>query len=249
MRLLWLVSVLFALAGTAGGASRPTQLFVWPLATTPGSAAETDVEVANPPPALTIELPDGYGVAASPAGTVVGAVTIRFARGRQTSATLLAAGSGWVGGGLTIAVDSGRLRCDLPPATVDLELDLRHALTNPGAPGIYVWRAGDASSAVALPQSLTLRARHSAGQLDVGGRLIAAGRPRAGVNVHVDVSPNPDFATHTEWVAKTRTDGSFALRLPRRATTEYVVASVSFYAAGTETIAPPPAAYAVTTGA
>jgi hypothetical protein len=249
MRLLWLVSVLFALAGAAGGAARPTRLLVWPLVTTPGAPAETDVEIARPPSALTIELPDGYDVTASPPGTVVGSATIRFAGGRQTSATLLAAEAGWVGGGLTIAVDSGELRCDLPPGTVDVELDLRHALTNPGKPGIYVWRAGDASSAVVLPQLLTLRARHAAGQLVVAGRLVAAGQPRAGVNIHVDVSSSPDFATHTESVARTRADGSFTLRVSRRAATEYVVASVSFYAAGTETVAPPPAAYAITTGA
>ena len=201
MRLLWLVSVLFALAGAAGGAARPTRLLVWPLVTTPGAPAETDVEIARPPSALTIELPDGYDVTAS------------------------------------------------PPGTVDVELDLRHALTNPGKPGIYVWRAGDASSAVVLPQLLTLRARHAAGQLVVAGRLVAAGQPRAGVNIHVDVSSSPDFATHTESVARTRADGSFTLRVSRRAATEYVVASVSFYAAGTETVAPPPAAYAITTGA
>ena len=245
MRLLGLVSVLLALAG--GG--KRTQLFVWPLVTTPGAPAETDVEVANPPSALAIELPDGYDIAASAPGTVVGSATIRFAGGRQTSATLLAAEAGWVGGGLTIAIDSGEIHCELPPGTVDVELDLRHALTNPGEPGIYVWRAGDASSAVALPQSLTLRARHAAGQLVVAGRLVAAGRPRAGVNVHVDVSSSPDFATHAESVARTRADGSFTLRIPQRAATEYVVASVSFYAAETETVAPPPPAYAVTTGA
>jgi len=245
MRLLGLVSVLLALAD--GG--KRTQLFVWPFVTAPGAFAETDIEVANPPSSLSIELPDGYGVATSPPGTVIGAVTIRFAGGRQRGTTLLAAETGWVAGALKIAVDSGRLRCDVPPGTVDVELDLRHALTNPSKPGIYVWRAGDASSAVALPQSLTLRARHAAGRLVVAGSLLAAGRPRAGVNVHVDVATTADFATHTESIARTRADGSFALRLSRRAATEYVVASVSFYAAGRETVAPPPAAYAITTGA
>jgi hypothetical protein len=244
MRLVVLVSLVLTLAGSAGGAPRPVQLLVWPLVTTPGAQAETDVEVANPPSALSIELPAGYGVAETTPGTVVGAATIRFAGGRRTSATLVASSGGWIAGGLAIAVASGRLSCNLPAGAVDVELDLRHALTNPTKPGVYVWRAGDVSSAVALPQALTLHAHSAAGRLALSGRLVASGSPRAAVNVHIDVSPSADFATFAESVARTRADGSFALRETARGTA-YVVASVSFYAAGAETIAPPPPAYAV----
>jgi hypothetical protein len=245
MRLVGLLWLVLALAGSAGGAPRPTELLVWPLLTKPGAPAETVVEVTNPPSSLSIALPAGYGVLASPPGTVVGVSTIRFAGGRRTSATLVAAPGGWLAGGLTIAFDSHRLSCTLPPGTADVEIDLRRALTNPATPGIYVWRTGGATSAVALPQALILRARFTGGQLVVTGRLVAAERPRAGVKVHVDVSPGPDFATFAESIVTTRLDGSFTLRQRRGTGIAYVVASVSFYAAGAETIAPPPSAYVV----
>jgi hypothetical protein len=87
-------------AGSAGGratAVRPAQLFVWTLNTTPGAAAETDVELSIPdsspiaPISVSVYLPAGYGVATDrPPGTVVGAARVlRDDRREEASATLV----------------------------------------------------------------------------------------------------------------------------------------------------------------
>src|SRR2546430_6515936 len=93
MRLLIVLAAALVLAEPVGGASRPAELFVNALDTTPGVLAETDVDLSLPGTvARVIEyLPSGYVLALDrPAGTVMGSGTIVTARSRLT-ATLVAA--------------------------------------------------------------------------------------------------------------------------------------------------------------
>jgi hypothetical protein len=83
---LIVLSVAAALASPAGGrslADPPAELFVFPFDNTPGTAAETDVDLSLPDSsslamaAVTDYLPTGYAVGlSSPPGTAIGQVTI-----------------------------------------------------------------------------------------------------------------------------------------------------------------------------
>src|SRR5436305_10053598 len=119
MRLLIVLAAALVLAGPVGGASRPPELFVNALDTTPGTLAETDVDLSLPATVtrVTEYVPSGYVLALDrPAGTVIGSATIVTARSRLT-ATLLAAtpaenpcapgehAAVWTSGSLTLLVD------------------------------------------------------------------------------------------------------------------------------------------------
>jgi hypothetical protein len=74
---------------------------------------------------------------------------------------------------------------------------------------------------------------------------VLAGKPRAGVNVHIAVATRDDFADARELgIGRTRADGSYAFRAALKPTGRRLtlVAYVNFYVgAGGESIAPPPA--------
>jgi hypothetical protein len=253
MRLL--AALLAGLAASSAPAQSPPRLFVTALDTRPGIAAETDVELTLPSPTNTVDVyvPPGYrlDLDARP-GTVIGTAD---------GSTLVAGAPGiWEATGLSIAArptsDGGyRLTCSLARPARHVELDIRRGLVNPTA-GVVTWRAVagsvEARSVVGFPQLLTARATLAAGTLRTGGKLTLAGKPRAGVSVHIAVASRDDFADARELgVAPTRADGSYAFRsadLPARGGLT-LIAYVNFYVGrGGETIAPPPTVIAAVAG-
>jgi hypothetical protein len=275
MRLIGLVALLalgLGLAGRAGGAGPPAQLFVTAYDTRPGAVAETEVDLrlAGPTSVVSVDVPAGYGLDGSaPSGTVVGTVTTCAAGGARATATLLTAEPGthaavWSGGTSSVLVDpvaggGYRLALGLPAGTVDVDLDLDGALTNPPLTGPATWRAlvtrtdgsrAEARSVVGIPQTLGLRASF-VGRLILRGRLRSGGRPRPRVDVHFAVATRPDLSDARDvGSARTRADGSYALTRPfprgRVARPLTVIAYVNFYAAGcagcaAQSTAPPPA--------
>jgi hypothetical protein len=254
MLLIVLIAAL-VLAARAGGAEPPTQLFVMAYDTTPGAVAETDVDLllAAPARAVSVVVPAGYRLdATAPAGAVVGTAILRTAPGAAAAVTLRAGEPGthasvWVGGPLRVVVDavSGggfQLTFGPPAGTVDVDLDLDGVLTNPPGPGQATWRAVvttgagtvEARSVVGIPQALGFRARF-AGRLVLRGRLLSAGAPRHGVDVHFAIAPNDDLSEARDLgTAPTRADGTYSLtrsfsrkRTPQRLT---LIAYVNFYA-------------------
>jgi hypothetical protein len=239
--------VLAALAATGATTKPPAQLLVTALDTRPGVVAETDVDLilANPAGSVSILVPPGYGidVGARP-GTVIG--TARTA----VASSLVAAGPGsWRATGVSVAVersDDGRYRltCNLARPAGELDLDLQ-GLTNPPG-GIVTWRAvlgagPEARSIVAFPQRLSLTAALARGTLRATGRLLFAGKPRAGVNVHLAVATREDFRDARE-LGTVRTDAGGRFRLTTRLARRELrlIAYVNFYVAGNESISPPP---------
>jgi hypothetical protein len=178
----------------------------------------------------------------------------------SVDSTLVATAPGvWKAAGLTIAVarssDGGyRLEYRLATAAREVELDLRQGVTNPPG-GTVTWRAFsrgvELRSVVAFPQLLTVRAAIARGVLRAGGRLLFAGKPRSGVNVHIAVATREDFADTRELgVARTAADGRYDFRAGFAPTRRQLllVAYVNFYDAACpdpgcakESIAPPPA--------
>jgi len=150
-----------------------------------------------------------------------------------------------------------------------LGLDLQGVLTNPPA-GTHTWRLfvtpyapGSASldpgasfetrALLPLPQSLTVKTSYLAKTrtLLISGRLLAAGRPRAGAAVTVSSAPGFELGS-----ARTGADGRFALRTriaqKRRPQTLRLVADVALEArpcaeppllsggCAAESVSPPP---------
>jgi len=283
---------------------------VFPFDTTPGAAAETDVDLSLPDSsslaiaAVTEYVPAGYTVAlGSPPGAAIGNATV-FVSGQidPTSAGLFTAdpasyaNDSCAPGGhagvwtaalgrspLTIFVDATSgdetargayklVYCLPAPGTsrvVDLDLDLQSVLTNAATAGLATWRAFvtpfagtqfEVRSLVALPQTLTFKPSFSARRkaLTLTGRLLAAGRPRPQVNVHIAVATRTDLADARELgVARTQADGRYSFTWPvarkRAAQRLTLFAYVNFYAGdcsdppllpggcAEQSIAPPPA--------
>jgi hypothetical protein len=252
MRLL--AALLAALATTSAPAKPVAQLFVTALDTRPGTAAETDVNLSlrSSTRSAEIVVPPGYTIdLGARLGTVIG-----MARTNAASTLVAAAPGLWRATGLTVAVsrsdDGGyRLSYELAAATRDVDLDIQHGLTNPRG-GIVTWRAFvgngvEARSVVAFPQALEVRAAVSRGTLRVSGRLLFAGKPRVGVNVHLAVATREDFQDARE-LGAVRTDAEGRYRLTAKVTARrqmLLIAYVNFYTtpcAGclSESIAPPP---------
>jgi hypothetical protein len=271
MLLIVLVAAL-VFAARGGGAEPPAQLFVMAYDTTPGAVAETDVDLllAAPASAVSVVVPAGYRFdATAPAGKVVGTAILRTATGASTTATLRADEPGmhaavWAGGPLTVLVDavSGggfKLAFTPPAGTVDIDVDFDGLLTNPPGPGRVTWRAlvttgagtVEARSAVGIPQTLGFSARF-AGRLVLRGRLLSAGAPRRGVDVHLAIATNDDLSDARDVAtARTRADGtySFTRSFPRKPTAQRVtlIAYANFYVGAcpgcvVQSTAPPPAA-------
>jgi hypothetical protein len=129
--------VLAAPAGSRSEAGPPVELFVLPLDTTPGAAAETDVDLSLPGSSslaiasVTEYVPAGYTVAlASPPGTAIGSATV-FVAGRldPVAAGLFTAdpsslatdscAPGVHAGAWTAALDTGPLTVFVDPTTGD----------------------------------------------------------------------------------------------------------------------------------
>jgi hypothetical protein len=152
---------------------------------------------------------------------------------------------------------------------VDVDLDLQSGLTNPSAPVVLTWRAVvtpaagepfELRSIVALPQLLTLRTAFASrtSTLTLSGKLLFAGTPRPGINVHFAVAGRADLADAQKvGVARTRRDGSYLLRRSVHRTSVkrqlLLIAYVNFYdgdcsdpplvpgGCADQTVAPPPA--------
>ncbi len=305
MRLPTLLAALLAAAAPAvrgAGPASPASLYVFPLDTTPGATAETDVDLVLhvPTASLTVYVPAGYALdfARAP-GTVLGSATVLAAAGRPESALLLSSGrvtadacapgthaAVWSAGPvLTVFVDptaaderslgAYKLVSCPAPGTDDVDLDLRNALVNPTGRAELTWRALVAPSAgtpfeirsiVAVPQTLSLRTAFASRTrtLTLSGKLLFAGLPRPGINVHLAVAARPDLADAQELgIPRTRADGSFALRRvfgrPAAAQHLTVIAYVNFYAGpcsdpplvpagcAEQSVAPPPARIAAVT--
>ncbi len=313
--LLALVAALF-LAGPAGSratADPPAELFVFPFDTTPGLAAETDVDLSLPGSSnlaiasVTEYVPTGYTVALDrPPGTSVGSATV-FVAGRRepVSAGLFTAdpaqftddscAPGLHAGVWTATLDSAPLTIFVDPTSgdetargayrlvyclpapgasrvVDVDLDLHGVLTNPAAGGLLTWRAivtptegipFEIRSIVGLPQILGFRPSFAArtNTLTLRGRLVSAGAPRPGVNVHFAVATRADLSDARDLgAARTRADGTYSLASTvARTTTKQqliLVAYVNFYVGACsdppllaggcaeQSIAPPPARFA-----
>ena len=246
MRLL--VTVLAALATTSAPARPAAQLFVTALDTRPGVAAETDVDLTLAAPTTTADVyvPPGYTIdLAERPGTVLGTARANVA------STLVVAGPGlWQATGVTVTADRTdvggyRLEYALARPVREIDLDLERGLANPPK-GIATWQAAvgdgiEARSVVAFPQSLTVRATLARGELRATGRLLFAGNPRAGVNVHLAVATQSDLQDARKLgTARTDAQGRYRLtaRLARRQ--DLLIAYVNFYAAGSESVSPPP---------
>jgi hypothetical protein len=268
-------------AGGRSATAPPAELFVFAYDTTPGAVAETDVDLSLNATAGSVSeyIPAGYGLDLDAApGAVVGSATVHGPE--PFSDSLLAADPAafteescaegihaavWTAGPLTVFVDPADdgyqlTFCPLDEAA-DVDLDLRGVLTNPAVPGLAVWRAvvaaGDSSiearSVVAFPQTLGFRASVAArpSRIALRGRLLSAGKARAGINVRFAIATRADLSDARDLgAARTRADGSYTLtrplphtRVKRRLT---LIAYVNFYVqpcadcAG-QTIAPPPA--------
>jgi hypothetical protein len=156
----------------------------------------------------------------------------------------------------------------------ELDVDLSSGITNPTATASHLWRVlltpfgadgtpslsgtTELQAIVPLPQHLTVAARYvrKSHRVVLSGTVIAAGHPRAGVNVHFLSSPTPSFAKiKTFGTAKTNGSGHFTFRHRLTATTYFVAYMNPYYATGcsptigtapctTATISPPPASFA-----
>jgi hypothetical protein len=139
---------------------------------------------------------------------------------------------------------------------VDVDLDLHSTLTNPTAGGFLTWRAfvtpyqpGTATplpsatfevrSIVPLPQILGFRPVFAprTSTLTLTGKLISAGIPRPGINIHFAVATRADLSDARDLgVAATRADGSYSFRKQiarkRRAQRLILAAYVNFYTGG-----------------
>ena len=259
MRVLLVLAAALVLASPVGSASRRAELFVNALDTRPSALAEIDVELSLPRSAASVELdvPTGYTVLDRRPGSAIGSATVTTSR--RVGAELFVEGPAvWRAGALSISVDGDKLTFSPPPGATDVDLDLRSVLVNPSTPSVLAWRAAitpvsgpayELRSIVAVPQVLT--ARYTPWAID--GRLLFAGKPRPGVNVHVSAATRDDLSDERELgVATTRSDGTYTLSVAatrsRRLT---LIASVNFYVAACplpcvgESIAPPPAAITV----
>lgn len=245
-----------ALAATSSPAKPAPQLFVTPVDTRPGVAAETDIELKLPASAtrVTVFVPPGYTIdlGARP-GTVIGTARTTVA------STLVAAGPNlWRATGLTVSIDRTtdggyRMDCSFDQRSGrDVDLDVQNGLTNPPA-GVVIWRAFagsiEARSVVAFPQRLTAAATFARGVLHASGRLTFAGKPRAGVEVHLAVATRDDLADAKELgTSRTGWDGSYEFRhaLAPTGSRLTLIAYVNFYVASCpdrgcvgESVAPP----------
>jgi hypothetical protein len=161
------------------------------------------------------------------------------------------------------------------PRVTDVDLDLRSSLSNPARAGLATWRAFvtpstgaafEIRSIVALPQLLGLRPGFSprTGVLTLSGRLVSAGSPRPGINVHLALASRADLSDARDLgIARTRGDGSYSLGtiVVRKKTVQLLtlIAYVNFYAGACsdppllpggcagQSIAPPPARVASVT--
>jgi hypothetical protein len=115
---------------------------------------------------------------------------------------------------------------------VDIDLDLQHVLANAAAGGLLTWRAfvtpyqpGTATplpasmfevrSIVALPQLLSFRPAFAAKNdvLTLNGRLVSAGTPRSGINIHFAVATRGDLSDARDLgVIQTRADGRYVFK-------------------------------------
>lgn len=244
-----LAALLAALATTAAPVKPAAQLFVTALDTRPGVRAETDVDLklARTTTSAVVEVPAGYAVdlEARP-GTVIGAAA---------ASTLVVAAPGlWKANGLTVAVgryaDGGyRLQCSLAQPAGEIELDIQRGLTNPPR-GIAIWRAfsngTEVRSVVGFPQTLTAQASAGPTALRVTGKLLFAGKPRAGVSVHVATATRGDFQDVRELgSAITDAKGRYRFTAGVARGQLLLIAYVNFYVGlcadcPNESIAPPP---------
>jgi len=156
----------------------------------------------------------------------------------------------------------------------ELDVDLSSAITNPAATASHLWHVlvtpfgadgtpslsgtTELQAIVPLPQHLALAARYVRKQHTVvlSGTVIAAGRPRAGVNVHFVSSATRSFAkVKTFGVAQTDGSGHFTFRHRLTATTYFAGYMNPYYATACNaaistapctlaTISPPPTAFA-----
>jgi hypothetical protein len=320
MRLAVALLAALALAGPAGGRSTadpPAELFVFPFDTTPGAAAETDVDLSLPDSsslaiaAVTEYVPAGYTVAlGSPPGAAIGNATV-FVSGRinPASAGLFTAdpasyandscAPGVHAGVWTAALDTSPLTifvdatsgdetargayklvyCLPAPGAriVDVDLDLQSVLTNAAAGGLLTWRAlvtpyqpgtgtplpagvFEVRSIVALPQILSFRPAFAAktNVLTLNGRLVSAGTPRSGINIHFAVATKGDLSDARDLgVIQTKADGRYVFKkkVARKKAPQklILIAFVNFYVGdcadpplltggcAEQSIAPPPA--------
>ncbi len=270
MRVLLVLAAPRARAAPVGGAARRAELFVNALDTRPGATAETDVELSLPGGAASVALyvPPGYALdLGRRPGSAIGSVTVTTSV-RLTADLFVVGSAAWRAGGLTLAVDRDALAFSPPAGTSDVELDLRGVLVNPSAPSVLTWRAVvtpakgapfELRSIVAVPQVLTLKYAAST----LRGRLLFAGTPRPGVNVHLDIAAGDELSDRRELgVARTGADGRFVYRLaqPPPARQLLVVAYVNFYdgpcsglplvpgGCERQSIAPPPAQVVAVSG-
>jgi hypothetical protein len=163
---------------------------------------------------------------------------------------------------------------------VDVDLDLQNVLTNAAAGGLLTWRAlvtpyqpGTATqsptgvfevrSIVALPQLLSFRPVFAAktSVITLNGRLVSAGAPRSGINIHFAVATKGDLSDARDLgVVQTQADGRYVFKkkVARKKTAQrlILIAFVNFYVGdcadppllpggcAEQSIAPPPAHFA-----
>jgi hypothetical protein len=166
---------------------------------------------------------------------------------------------------------------------VDVDLDLQHVLTNAVAGGLLTWRAVvtpyqpgtgtplptgafEVRSIVSLPQILSFRPAFTAktNVLTLNGRLVSAGTPRSGINIHFAVATRVDLSDARDLgVIQTQADGRYVFKkkMPRKKTAQrlILIAFVNFYVGdcvdppllpggcAEQSTAPPPAHFAALT--
>jgi len=131
---------------------------------------------------------------------------------------------------------------------VEADLDFVHLFTNPSATGTYTWRVFntpfvpatttadptatvEARALVGLPKLFSLRWALNATKtrVNLNGKLIEAGKPRARVNVTFRGGPQSAYTTWKPFgVTQTKADGSFSFTRSI-ATSAYVYAFVNPY--------------------